>query len=122
MLVGLARSCGTMLKPPCTVCMLRNSRDLVEREPQVHLHLSPEAHDMGLCMLTAAAGDGHTSCKATAALTALAVRYVTDGAGRLACAEGQSLAYPVAAPGFVYDPTGSTQASASHAVRTSYTV
>ena len=66
---------------------------------------------------TAFAGSGRRVCKPTTALGALAALYVTDGAGKLACTEGQSLSYPVAAPGFVYDPTGSTQASASHAVR-----
>ena len=73
-------------------------------------------------MHTVFAGSGQSFCEATAALSSLASLYVTDGAGRLACTQGQNLPYPVAAPGFVYDPTGSMRASASHAVRTCYFV
>ncbi len=32
--------------------------------------------------------------------------YNTDGIGTLLCDQGQDIAYPEGAPGFVYDPTG----------------
>ncbi len=52
-------------------------------------------------------GDGKNSCAADpAALSATAARYATDGTGKLACSEGQDVAYPEGAPGFAYDPTG----------------
>lgn len=52
-------------------------------------------------------GDGRASCTANpAALAATTARYVTDGTGKLACSEGQDVAYPEGAPGFAYDPTG----------------
>ena len=62
------------------------------------------------------AGDGQSTCTATAALSTLPSLYVTDGDAKIACTQGQNLAYPVGAPGFVYDPTGSVQASPAHAV------
>ncbi len=62
------------------------------------------------------AGDGFT-CNPNAQLAGMAARYVTDGEGRVACSEGSNLAHPVGSPGLVDDPTGSVQATPSHAVR-----
>ena len=61
------------------------------------------------------AGNG-TTCDPTAALSALAGMYVTDGASKIACTEGSNIAQPPGSPGWVDDPTGSVQGSAAHAV------
>lgn len=51
-------------------------------------------------------GNG-VNCEASRALRRLERDYFTEGEGQLACDEGDNIEYPVAAPGFVYDPTGS---------------
>eukprot|EP00210_Caulerpa_lentillifera_P001222 g1178.t1 len=51
-------------------------------------------------------GDGFR-CVETSALKKLNKDYFTEGEGQLACNEGDNIEYPIAAPGFVYDPTGS---------------
>lgn len=55
-------------------------------------------------------GDGSVSCSPDAGIAGLAAAYHTDGPSRLACTEGTDVTYPVTAPGYVDDPTGSTQA------------
>ncbi|GMH40074.1 hypothetical protein BSKO_07978 [Bryopsis sp. KO-2023] len=46
-------------------------------------------------------------CVPTADLLRLDSQYVSKGAGEVACDEGDNIQFPVGAPGFVYDPTGS---------------
>jgi hypothetical protein len=55
-----------------------------------------------------AAGSGYQSCSPSAAIAALASQYTTGGPGVLACDEGTDVPYPPGAPGYAYDPTGSS--------------
>jgi hypothetical protein len=52
------------------------------------------------------AGEGGTKCTPTPELAKLVGRYVTQGAAKLACEEGEDLQYPRDAPGYMDDPTG----------------
>ncbi|CAD7701855.1 unnamed protein product [Ostreobium quekettii] len=52
-------------------------------------------------------GDGQSVCEETASLAEIQAQYTTAGPGILACEEGEDVQYPIGAPGFVYDPTGS---------------
>ncbi len=54
-------------------------------------------------------GDGATCAPLPAALAAVEARYVTGAPGEVACAEGESLAYPPGAPGFAYDALGALE-------------
>ena len=57
------------------------------------------------------AGDPELNCTPGPALPGLLAQYVTPGPGQLACTQGTDVTYPPAAPGFAYDPTGSSNAS-----------
>lgn len=50
-------------------------------------------------------GDGF-NCTQTLQLSTLPQKYSTQGPGKLACLEGQDVAYPTTAPGYIDDPTG----------------
>ena len=54
------------------------------------------------------AGDGIRTCTPTAALDSLGSTYETDGPAQVACSQGIGVEYPVGAPGYAYDPTGSS--------------
>ena len=60
-----------------------------------------------------AAGDGQTNCTASAALPGILAQYTTGGPGQVACSQGTDVTYPAGAPGFAYDPTGSSNSSVS---------
>ncbi|DBA99225.1 hypothetical protein WJX82_007713 [Trebouxia sp. C0006] len=51
-------------------------------------------------------GDGALNCTTSNQLLMMKSDYNTDGIGTLLCDQGQDIAYPEGAPGFVYDPTG----------------
>ncbi|GMH39935.1 hypothetical protein BSKO_07839 [Bryopsis sp. KO-2023] len=52
-------------------------------------------------------GDGLQGCERNRDFDSLASMYSTQGRGFVACDEGQDVLYPVGAPGFIDDPTGS---------------
>jgi hypothetical protein len=60
-----------------------------------------------------AAGDGQTNCTASAELLGIFAQYTTGGPGQVACSQGTDVTYPAGAPGFAYDPTGSSNSSVS---------
>ena len=58
-------------------------------------------------------GDGTTCAPVPATLLAVQQRYTTGGPGQLACSEGRNVTYPLAAPGYQYDPIGALNSEAS---------
>ena len=63
------------------------------------------------CNASRRAGAPQSNCTPGTALPGLLAQYVTPGTGQLACSQGADVVYPPAAPGFVYDPTGSSNSS-----------
>ncbi|KAK9806092.1 hypothetical protein WJX72_001044 [[Myrmecia] bisecta] len=58
-------------------------------------------------------GDGQTGCTATPAAQQINASFATAGPGQLACSQGSDVQYPPGAPGFGYDPTGSTKSNSA---------
>ena len=65
------------------------------------------------CRMACCAGDGQPNCTASAALPGILAQYTTTGPGQVACSQGTDVAYSAGAPGFAYDPTGSSNLSVS---------
>ncbi len=94
-------------------CGLPASRDQLPGSTSIDVRLAhSEDADVGIIGdYWWPAGDPQANCTPGPALPGLLAQYVTPGAGQLACSQGADVTYPPAAPGFAYDPTGSSNAS-----------
>lgn len=51
-------------------------------------------------------GDGVGACESSQGQLQVPSNYTNAGIGSLACEQGEDVAYPEGAPGYLYDPTG----------------